>query len=56
MNEQFAINFGFKKEPIHSINFIKNKICEQENIVHLDKPNIENRDLFDLGDGHRVTN
>ena len=56
MNEQFAFNFGFKKEPIHSINFIKNKICEQENIVHLDKPNIVNHDLFDLGDGNRLTN
>jgi len=55
MNEQFTFNYGFKEEPIHTINFIKSRICEQENIVYLDKPNIENSDMLDLGDGHRIT-
>jgi hypothetical protein len=53
MNEIF--NFSFNKQPIHTINLIKNKICEKENIVNLDKPNIENSDILDLGDGHRIS-
>jgi len=55
MNEQFIFNISFNKVQIDTINLIKNKICEKENIVNLDKPNIENSDILDLEDGHRIT-
>ena len=56
MNTNFTLNFSFNKEPISTFNLIKNKICELENIKTLETPNIENKQIHDLGDGYRISN
>lgn len=55
MNNNFAFNFSFNKEPIPTFDFIKNKICELENIKDLERSNIENKSLLELGDGHSIS-
>ena len=45
----------FQTKPLDSFNIIKNKICETENLMHLDKSNIKNKGTLSLSGDYVIT-